>query len=247
MDEKFLKKCGYLLHEQLKSRLGGAFKLNHALNLVAALPGLRDWTEVTKRLPNLNVSVDVAATKRLCERLEEHYDVRLDPEHLLQQFTDDAGTVTRPTQYTLRAPKQWICDVCGEEIETAERGYVIWKSESGKPFHNWKIIHQGDCDLDDEYDCSDALVSFLGVEGLNVALSYLDAGPFATAGRGPRSSIPDLREFVDFIRRVQIPYYDLARRRFDNPKVIEEFRDREVHAFSPETCKRIATDPGYGD
>lgn len=246
MEEKSLKRHAYLLHEQLKSRLGGAFKLNHALNLIAALPGLRDWAEVAKRLPNLDVPLDLAATKRLCKRLEEHYEVRLDAEHLLQQFTDHPNMVTRPTRYTLAAPKQWICDVCREEIETAERGYVIWKHEIGKPFHSWKIIHQGECDLDDHH-CSGALVDFLGVEGLNVALSYLDDGPFATGGRGPGSSIPNLKEFVDFIRRVQIPYYDLARVRFDNPRVVEDFRDHEVWAFTPERCKQIATDPDYED
>jgi hypothetical protein len=246
MDEKSLKKHAYLLHEQLKSRLGGAFKHNHALNLIAALAGLRDWAEVVKRAPNLDVPLDLAATKRLCKRLEEHYDVRLDPEHLLQQFTDPPNIVTRPTRYTLAAPKEWICDVCGEKIETAERGYVIWKSEIGKPFHSWKIVHRGECDLDD-HDCSNALVDFLGVEGLNVALSYLDVGPLATGGRGPRSSIPNLKEFVDFIRRVQIPYYDLARARFDNPRVIEDFTDHEVQAFTPESCRRIATDPDYKD
>ena len=246
MDEKSLKKHAYLLHRQLKSRLGSAFKLNHALNLVAALPGLRDWAEVGKRLPNINVALDLAATTRLCNRLEEHYDVRLDPEHLLQQFTDPPNMMTQPTRYTLATPKEWICDVCSEAIETAERGYVIWKYEIGKPFHSWKIIHQGVCDLDD-HDCSGALVDFLGVEGLNVALSYLDAGPFATGGRGPSSSIPNLKEFVDFIRRVQIPYYDLARVRFNNPRVIEDFRDHEVQAFIPERCKQIATDPDYED
>jgi hypothetical protein len=242
MDEKSLKKNAYLLHQQLKFRLGGAFKLNHALNLIAALPGLRDWAEVVKRLPNIDVPLDLAATSRLCKRLEEQYDVRLDSEHLLQQFTDSPNMVTWPTIYTLAAPKQWICDVCGKEIETAERGYVIWKSERAKPYHSWKIIHRGECDLDD-HDCSAALVDFLGVEGLNVALSYLDAGPFATAGRGP--SIPNLKEFVDFIRRVQIPYYDLARVRFDNPGVIDDFRDHEVQAFTPERCKQIATNPDY--
>src|SRR5687767_13297137 len=129
MDEKSLKNNAYLLHQQLKARLGGAFKLNHALNLIAALPGLRDWAEVSKRVPNIDVPLDLAATSRLCKRLDDQYDVRLDPEHLLQQFTDSPGLVTWPTTYTVAAPKQWICDVCGEEIETAERGYVIWKSE----------------------------------------------------------------------------------------------------------------------
>jgi len=246
MDEKSLKKHAYLLHDQLKSRLGGAFKLNHALNLIAALPGLRDWAEAVKRLPNIDVPLDLAATERLCKRLEEHYDVRLDPEHLLQQFTDDPYAVTHPTRYTVGAPKQWICDVCGEEIETAERGYVIWKNEIGKPYHSWKIVHRGQCDLDD-HDCSTALVDFLGVEGLNLALSYLDPGPFAMGTSEPRSSIPNLKEFVDFIRRIQIPHYDPARVRFNNPRVIEDFAGREVSAFNPETCKLIANDPDYGN
>lgn len=244
MDENSLKKCAYLLHQQLKPRIGAGFKLNHALNLIAALPGLRDWAEVRKRLPDIDRPLDLTATKRLCERLEEQYDVRLDPDHLLQQFTDRPGLVTFPTRYTLAAPKQWFCDVCGQTIETAEQGYVIWKNEDDTPMHSWKIIHQGKCDLRD-HDSSAALVDFLGVEGLNVALSYLDPGPLRAGERGPRSSIPKLKEFVDFIRRVQIPYYDLARVRFNNPSVVEDFGGKEITAYMPDTCKLIATHPDY--
>jgi hypothetical protein len=61
--------------------------------------------------------------------------------------------------------------------------------------------------------------------------------------RGPRSSIPDLDEFVDFIRRVQIPY---ARVRFKHPQVREDFRDSgEFLPYRPETLKRISEDPDY--
>ena len=41
----------------------------------------------------------------------------------------------------------WYCDVCGEPIECSEHGYVIWQTTDEMKAYNFKIIHQGRCDI----------------------------------------------------------------------------------------------------
>src|SRR5262249_32907976 len=105
----------------------------------------------------------------------------------------------------------WTCDVCGDVIERVEEGYVVWKSDGAKAA-DFKIIHQGKCDHErDDHNASAALADFLGDNGLAYILSFLSAGPVQSAlGRRPHCEITDFDEFVDFFRRVQLPYYEEA-------------------------------------
>lgn len=248
MDESSLKQLAKRLHAALQPQLGPAFKHSHALDLIAALPGLRDWKEARARKDTLaQTKLTIESVTRVCRRLAERYDQRLDPQRLLEEWTQKDFTTYRPVIKT-GTPTRWVCDMCGDFIDSFERGYVIWKSAAGQPYHDFKIVHQSKCDPDGDFDCSGALSDFLGIDGLNHALSYLSAGALqAPFERGPRSSTPNLDEFTDLIRRVQVPYYDLARPYFKNPRVIDDFRGMEVMAFSPEILKRIAEDPRYHD
>ena len=123
------------------------------------------------------------------------------------------------------ALKQWICDACGEIIETPEDGYVVWKwldknteraAVEGR--FEYKILHKNyadeqgihhGCDKDKSYTKSAALSVFLGVDGLVKLLSMIDAGPMHMPVY--REQITNIRDFLEFFRRVQLPYYEEAR------------------------------------
>lgn len=136
---------------------------------------------------------------------------------------------------------KWRCDVCGELIEDIDKGYVTWHgvSESGAPY-GFKIIHQKVCD-DNKANLSAALRDFLGTDGLAKLLAFLSVGSLKAAqGQSPRV-VGDLDELVDFMRRVQTPYYEEARQRFSEEEVTHDFYDsNEVAPYLQSRLKRIA-------
>ena len=145
------------------------------------------------------------------------------------------------------AIKQWICDVCGKIIETPEDGYVVWKwvcdnSENvaieGK--FEYRIIHGGSqhCDKDRTYTLSSALSDFLGYNGLVKLLSMIDAGPMHMPVF--RERITNIRDYLEFFRRVQLPYYEEARLLWDIA-YNDGFFDggNEVWIYLPSTLEEI--------
>jgi hypothetical protein len=137
----------------------------------------------------------------------------------------------------------WFCDVCGETVD-AENGYVVWKTDENLKSHYFKIIHQDRCDPDGDYHSSAALKDFLGEDGLAYLLSHLSVGPIILRrNRKSLCDVADIDEYVDFIRRVQTPYYEEARQKFSDSEVREDFSDaNEVSPYLPQNLKRIASD-----
>ena len=135
----------------------------------------------------------------------------------------------------------WFCDVCGNIIETPESGYVTWKTSGSAGSHSFKIIHKIKCDLKDHI-ASAELTQFLGERGLTYLLSHLSAGPIIISATGSsHRTVSNIDEFVDFLRRLQIPYYEQARRKFLLHQVSEDYADsNEVYPYLPDTLKRIA-------
>ena len=136
--------------------------------------------------------------------------------------------------------ESWYCDVCGEKIEDVNKGYVIWKSSDKLKYHDFKIIHQKKCDLKN-HRASRALKDFIGDYGLTSLLSMLSLGPIkSTYGQTSYCQITDTDEFVDLIRRVQTPFYEEARRYFNNSDLLEHFSDsNEVGPYLPEELEKI--------
>ena len=85
-------------------------------------------------------------------------------------------------------------------------------------------------------------MEFLGDKGLAYTLSFLSAGPVQSAlGGAPQCEISDFDGFVDFLRRVQTPYYEEARRHFRDPDLLDDFADaNEVLPYLPDELQRIA-------
>lgn len=136
----------------------------------------------------------------------------------------------------LKPLEQWYCDKCGNIIEKSSDGYVIWRSDKNLKYYDFKIIHQTKCDIS-AYSASAALQDFLGVNGLVYLTSFLSLGPLKKTSY---SNVANNDEFVDFIRRVQIPYYEEARRKFTDPQVLEWHSDsNEVAPYFTEGLKRI--------
>lgn len=135
---------------------------------------------------------------------------------------------------------KWKCDVCGGFIESADDGYVLWKSDANHRSYGFKIIHQGKCD-NHSYPLSAALSDFLGPRGLTTLLAMLSLGPVAkNLSRPTHCDVADLDEFVDFVRRVQIPYYEEARPCFNNLDLLRAYSGaNEICPYLPEELAGI--------
>lgn len=135
----------------------------------------------------------------------------------------------------------WYCDHCGEPINAIDDGYVIWHSRGGHA-RDFKIIHKVRCDVQD-YESSMSLETFLGPNGLAWCLSMLSIGPIMlqrTKAKSDGDSLPERHQFVDFVRRVQMPYYEEARRYFTRPAVRVHHSDgNEVSPYVTTALKRI--------
>jgi hypothetical protein len=115
--------------------------------------------------------------------------------------------------------KQWVCDVCGHIIETPEKCYVVWKYKGTKEKQfEYKIVHQNHtdehgkkcgCDNDRSYHCSASMSGFLGDRGMVKLLSMIDPGALHMPEY--KEQIKNIRDFLEFFRRVQLPYYEEAR------------------------------------
>lgn len=117
---------------------------------------------------------------------------------------------------------RWYCDVCGEPIDDVHQGYVTWRHDEQLRDGGFKIIHKKKCDRRED-PSSSPLADFLGIEGLNKILSMVTYGPLVARGAGQNPGVMDMDEFVDFIRRVQVPFYEEARRRFSEGEVQEHW------------------------
>lgn len=106
----------------------------------------------------------------------------------------------------------WYCDVCQEKV-TKDNGYVVWNNN---PDSGFNIIHRGKCDKRGQPSSSD-LESFLGVDGLAYLTSFISYGEFRNDNDGGRNL--NKKSFIDFFRRVQLPYYEEARRKFSSEEV----------------------------
>ncbi|MFC0112277.1 hypothetical protein [Kibdelosporangium aridum] len=153
----------------------------------------------------------------------------------------------------------WLCDVCGELVTShPNNGLVVWRTDrAGDGFrkYDFKIVHKT-IDSDPEpqrcdpgssegYHSSLDLKLFLGPNGLAMLLSWLSIGPLKGGGSAPQ--VENMDEFVDFVRRVQTPYYEEARSRFDEEKTHHWLGDaNEYHPYLPETLRRIA-DGTFGE
>ncbi|MDZ7799986.1 MAG: hypothetical protein U5K81_04210 [Trueperaceae bacterium] len=117
---------------------------------------------------------------------------------------------------------QFICDTCGQVIENPDQGYVEWFVDPHSPpdHHGFSIVHHAPYSprRESDRDCyigratgSLPLPRFLGQDGAAQRLAFLDLGPHHDPDRRNSPQARDLREYVEFLRRLTIPYYEEAR------------------------------------
>lgn len=141
----------------------------------------------------------------------------------------------------------WKCDKCGEKTVTADNGYVIWDGTVEKE-RDFRIIHKAVCD-DRRFTSSLPLSDFLGPLGVAKLTSFLSLGIFInqtwSEERLQANSairIADMDQFMDFFRRVQLPYYEEARPilRAPSEEVAEMLCDSsEVAPYIPHNLKSL--------
>ena len=118
----------------------------------------------------------------------------------------------------LKLLEQWICDRCGQVIEEPNQGLVEWIDDSKThKASGFKMV---------------------------MVLSFLDIGPYLEAEyQGPR--IKDMREFVEFTRRLTLPYYEEARLYWNQAEQDGLFDGaNEISLYLPRTLEQIVRDYG---
>jgi hypothetical protein len=124
----------------------------------------------------------------------------------------------------LKPLKQWLCDGCGEVIESPEQGCLewLWNEDDDSKAHCFRIVHLDSYSphkssphcyhYEDQWNRADGrLDRYVGGGGLTTLLAFLDHDS-CTVSTGPR--VTDVRELVEIIRRLHVPYYEEARRHF---------------------------------
>ncbi len=153
----------------------------------------------------------------------------------------------------LKPLTQFICDHCGGVINKPEEGWFEWiseASEQGRITYGYKIVHHalysprreqgGNCYYYDHNPKSGSThLHHLLEPGLVRLLRYLDPGAYIEPDyNGP--GIKDMREYVEILRRVMIPYYEEARLYWNEAEADGDFQGaNEISLYTPDRLKRI--------
>jgi hypothetical protein len=124
----------------------------------------------------------------------------------------------------------WYCDLCGKRIEDAKNGVVVWNrdKDNDSNCYDFKIIHHNKCGQQPPNTSWLYLTDFIGHDGLGNLLSHLSCGPVLISKKPDNKNYCDISDFdgyVEFFRRVQVPYYEEARRLFNADNIPEELQD----------------------
>lgn len=142
---------------------------------------------------------------------------------------------------------KWYCDVCGEIIKRPEDGYVQFnRTNTNYNFDDFIIVHTYlSSPIKDKrkngcykYHSDLELVNFLGDNGKVHLLSLLDTNSHLNNKSNVQAV--NLREWNDLFMRVQVPYYEEARRYWDKAMADGYFDDRnEFNICLPENLKTL--------
>ena len=141
----------------------------------------------------------------------------------------------------LKPLEQWICDSCGEVINSPSEGYVQWQRNDNLYIEDYKIVHHKKYSPNKKgcyiYDYDDSLEDFVGDKGIINSLSLLDAGPNFIPNYTPQT---DIRKWTEFFRRLHIPYYEEARLYWGRAKAEGYFADsNEIRIYQPDFLKEL--------
>lgn len=135
---------------------------------------------------------------------------------------------------------KWFCDKCGEVIEKIDAGHVIWKRDDDQREYAFRIVHR-DCDDHAHFRFWEPLKDFLGPDGSSYLLSFVSLGPFLTwPGFASTPGPANNDQFVDLFRRVQLPYYEEARKYFSHEEMAERMAgENEISPYRVESLREL--------
>lgn len=152
--------------------------------------------------------------------------------------------------------KQFVCDECGEVIDSPKEGYVEWEhgtDENGKMFaRGFRIVHaaytsplkdknkEGCYKYDNSLYRSDIDLEYFLKHAHQYMYSYLHLGFLHDPKNEIGCQIDNFPEFVDFFKRLTIPYYEEARLSFGQALTDGIIADEnEVSLFTEDVLKSI--------
>jgi len=145
-------------------------------------------------------------------------------------------------EVSLSSLTKWKCDICGEFSVNKENGYVLWNSDEEMRSGEFTIIHKGRCDKN-EHTSSMPISYFLGQKGIVSLTSMLSAGMIIKniIKKDTHGGVQNYDEYVDFFRRLQLPYYEEARSKFSKPELLDDlYDDNEIGPYGKERLKKIS-------
>jgi hypothetical protein len=154
----------------------------------------------------------------------------------------------------LKPLKQFVCDQCGQIIESPEKGWVEWRQNERKAY-GFRIVHHATSSplREEGKNCYDytghhgrmdlPLDSF--INHIPQLLVFLDVGPYHEPEyRGIK--VKDMREFLEFVRRLTVPYYEEARLYWEKAICDDFFYDfNPVYIYTSSSLKEVIEK--YGD
>lgn len=160
--------------------------------------------------------------------------------------------------------KQFICDTCGEIIDKPEEGWIEWISKldfdkGTREIHSFNIVHhysysplathtnEGCYQHQGKLGRSDNHLNHFINDDYKMAniLRFLDIGPYLNPDyKG--TDITDMRQYVETVRRLTIPYYEEARLYWQRALDDGYFQDAsELWIYGVSNLKRLIEI--YGD
>lgn len=146
--------------------------------------------------------------------------------------------------------QQWICDRCGQIVENPKDGWLEWLSgdKENRQAHGFKLVHHATAaptgrrcyHYDNQYDRADMHLTDMIGPNLPALYRFLDVGPRHDPDRRHLPGVRDLREFMEILRRLTLPYYEEARFYFESADE-DGFFDgaNEVWIYLPDTLREL--------
>lgn len=152
--------------------------------------------------------------------------------------------------------KQFVCDECGKIIDSPKEGYVEWEygtDENGKMFaRGFRIVHaaytsplkdknkEGCYKYGNSLYRSDIDLEYFLKHAHQYMYSYLHLGFLHDPKNEIGCQIDNFPEFVDFFKRLTIPYYEEARLSFGQALADGIIADEnEIYLFTEDVLKSI--------
>ncbi|OBH55021.1 hypothetical protein A5687_03340 [Mycobacterium mantenii] len=139
----------------------------------------------------------------------------------------------------------WKCDQCQEDITDPGIALVTYRRDDQRRAYDFRLVHKNidgrrcDPDNDDGFIDSIELSQLLGADGLTDLLSLLSAGPYSDDRGVVR--VLDFDGYTDLVRRVQIPFYEEARRYWRTQYTRELLGGaNHTYPYLPDTLEQIA-------